>query len=83
MLPVAEAQARVVAPLRPLASEWVTLPHGRGRVLAADLRAKRDHPRMGFTNGQHGRLIGARHSSGAQTIVERERHERNWSCALP
>ena len=44
MLPVAEAQARVVAPLRPLASEWVALPQGHGRVLAADLQAKRDHP---------------------------------------
>lgn len=44
MLPVAEAQARVVAPLRPLPAEWVALPQARGRVLAADLHAKRDQP---------------------------------------
>lgn len=44
MLPVAEAQARVLAPLRLLPAEWVTLPQARGRVLAADLHAKRDQP---------------------------------------
>ena len=44
MLPVAEAQARVVAPLHPLPAEWVALPQACGRVLAADLHAKRDQP---------------------------------------
>jgi molybdopterin molybdotransferase len=44
MLPVAEAQARVVAHLRPLPTEWVALPQARGRILAADLHAKRDQP---------------------------------------
>ena len=44
MLPVAEAQARVLAPLRPLGTEWVALPQAHGRALAADLQAKRDHP---------------------------------------
>lgn len=44
MLPVAEAQARVLAPLRPLGTEWVALPQARGRALAADLQAKRDQP---------------------------------------
>lgn len=44
MLPVAEAQVRVVAPLRALPVEWVALPQARGRVLAADLHAKRDQP---------------------------------------
>ena len=27
-------------------------------------------------------IIGARHSSGASSLIERS-HERNWSCALP
>ena len=44
MLQVAEAQARVLAQLRPLPSEWVALSQALGRVLAADLDAKRDHP---------------------------------------
>lgn len=44
MLPVAEAQARVLAPLSPLPPEWVTLREALGRVLAADLAAKRDQP---------------------------------------
>jgi molybdopterin molybdotransferase len=44
LLPVAEARARVLAPLAPLAAEWVTLPEARGRALAGDLRAKRDQP---------------------------------------
>lgn len=44
MLPVAEAQARVLAPLRPLPSEWVALPEVAGRALAGDLAAKRDQP---------------------------------------
>ena len=44
MLPVAEAQTRVLAQLQPLATEWVALPQARGRALAADLQAKRDQP---------------------------------------
>ena len=44
MLPVAEAQARVLAPLSPLPPEWVTLREALGRVLSADLAAKRDQP---------------------------------------
>lgn len=44
MLPVAEAQARILAPLRPMPAEWVTLPEALGRVLAQDLLAKRDQP---------------------------------------
>ena len=67
MLPVAEAQARVVAPLRPLASEWVTLPHGRGRVLAADLRAKRDHPPVAVS-AMDGYAVRAADTSDADRV---------------
>jgi molybdopterin molybdotransferase len=44
MLPVAEAQARILAPLPAMPSEWVALPQALGRVLAADLLARRDQP---------------------------------------
>jgi molybdopterin molybdotransferase len=44
MLPVAEAQARILAHLTPMPTEWVTLQQGLGRVLATDLQARRDHP---------------------------------------
>ena len=44
MLPVAEAQARILAPLTPTPVEWVGLPEAQGRVLAADLHARRDQP---------------------------------------
>ncbi len=44
MLPVAEAQARILARLAPTPVEWVALPEARGRVLAADLHARRDQP---------------------------------------
>lgn len=44
MLPVAEALARILAPLAPLPPEWVTLKAARGRVLADDLAARRDQP---------------------------------------
>ncbi len=41
MLPVEEALARVLAPLRVLPAEVVPLPSGLGRVLARDLAAPR------------------------------------------
>jgi molybdopterin molybdotransferase len=44
VLSVAEAQERIVAPLAPLPTEWVALPEAAGRVLAADLAARRDQP---------------------------------------
>jgi molybdopterin molybdotransferase len=44
MLPVAEAQARIIAPLQTLPTEWVALPEALGRVLAQDLLARRDQP---------------------------------------
>jgi len=44
MLPVAEAQARILAPLTTLPAEWVPLPQALGRVLAEDLAARRDQP---------------------------------------
>lgn len=44
MLSVAEAQDRILAPLRPTPVEWVALPEAQGRVLAADLHARRDQP---------------------------------------
>lgn len=44
MLPVAEAQARILAPLAAMPAEWVALPQALGRVLAADLQAHRDQP---------------------------------------
>ena len=44
LLPVAEAQARVLAPLAVLPAEWVALPEAHGRALATDLAAKRDQP---------------------------------------
>lgn len=44
MLPVAEAQARILAPLRTMPVEWVALPEALGRVLAQDLLARHDQP---------------------------------------
>ncbi len=44
MLPVAEAQARILAPLRTMPVEWVPLPQALGRVLAENLTARRDQP---------------------------------------
>ena len=44
MISVEEAVARVLAPLRLLPSEWITLREAQGRVLAADLAARRDQP---------------------------------------
>jgi molybdopterin molybdotransferase len=44
MLAVAEAQRRVWAAFSPLPAEWLSLDRAAGRVLAADLLAKRDQP---------------------------------------
>ena len=44
MIPVAEALARVLAPLSPLAAEQVGLAEAHGRVLAADLTARVTQP---------------------------------------
>lgn len=44
MLPVAEAQARILAPLPRMPVEWTALPQALGRVLAQDLQARRDQP---------------------------------------
>jgi molybdopterin molybdotransferase len=44
MLAVEEAQERVLAPLAPTPVEWLALPQAAGRVLADDLRARRDQP---------------------------------------
>ncbi len=44
MIPVAEARARILARVRPVAEEWVTLREARGRVLARDLPALRTQP---------------------------------------
>jgi molybdopterin molybdotransferase len=44
MLSVREAQARVLDGFRPLPSEWLPLAKALGRVLAGDLRARRDQP---------------------------------------
>ena len=46
MISVDEALARVLAPLRPLPPEWISLREAVGRVLAADLTARRDQPPM-------------------------------------
>lgn len=44
MLPVAEALARILAAVRPARREIVHLDRARGRVLAADLAARRTQP---------------------------------------
>ena len=44
MIPVAEARARILAPLSPLPAEQVSLTDAHGRVLAADLSARRTQP---------------------------------------
>lgn len=44
MLQVAEAQERILVGLAPTPVEWVALPQAAGRVLAGDLRARRDQP---------------------------------------
>lgn len=44
MLSVAEAQAKVIDGLKPLASEQVPLGSARGRVLSADVAAQRTQP---------------------------------------
>ena len=44
MLSVREAQARVLDGFRPLPSEWLPLAKALGRVLAEDLRSRRDQP---------------------------------------
>ncbi|HZS83734.1 MAG TPA: gephyrin-like molybdotransferase Glp [Stellaceae bacterium] len=44
MIPVAEALARLLEPLRPLAAEQVALTNALGRVLAEDVAARRTQP---------------------------------------
>ncbi|MBI1204344.1 MAG: molybdopterin molybdenumtransferase MoeA [Rhodopseudomonas sp.] len=44
LMPVAEALARVLADARPLPSENIVLPQGRGRVLSQSLSAQRTQP---------------------------------------
>ena len=44
LLPVAEARARILAGVKPLAAETVKLGAAAGRVLAAPVTAKRDQP---------------------------------------
>jgi molybdopterin molybdotransferase len=44
MLQVAEAQERILAGLAAMPVEWAALPQAAGRVLAGELRAKRDQP---------------------------------------
>jgi molybdopterin molybdotransferase len=44
MIPVAEAVARVLAGVQPLAAELVPLRAGLGRVLASEVRARRTQP---------------------------------------
>ncbi len=44
LLPVEEARARMLAEIRPLAAETVTIGHAQGRVLAEDVTAARSQP---------------------------------------
>lgn len=44
MIPVAEAQARILAHARPTGTEWLPLEAAAGRVLAADIAARHDQP---------------------------------------
>jgi molybdopterin molybdotransferase len=44
LLPVDEARARILKGVKPLAAEGVHLPDALGRVLARDVKAKRDQP---------------------------------------
>ena len=44
LIPVEEAKARILKGSKPLAREIVALHHCAGRVLAADIKAKRDQP---------------------------------------
>ena len=44
LMPVAEAKAQILAGVSPVAGESVPIAAARGRVLAKDLRARRDQP---------------------------------------
>ncbi len=46
LLPVAEAQQRIVDAVSPLPAEQISLTDGLGRVLAQDVAARRDQPPM-------------------------------------
>ena len=46
LLPVAEAQQRIIEAVAPLPAEQISLAHGLGRVLAADVASRRDQPPM-------------------------------------
>jgi molybdopterin molybdotransferase len=46
LLPVAEAQQRIVEAVTPLPAEQISLSNGLGRVLAADVASRRDQPPM-------------------------------------
>ena len=46
LLPVAEAQQRIIEAVAPLPAEQISLAGGLGRVLAADVASRRDQPPM-------------------------------------
>jgi len=46
LLPVAEAQQRIIEAVAPLPAEQISLADGLGRVLAADVASRRDQPPM-------------------------------------
>lgn len=46
LLPVAEAQQRIIEAVSPLPAEQISLTDGLGRVLAQDVAARRDQPPM-------------------------------------
>lgn len=46
LLPVAEAQQRIIDAVSPLPAEQISLTEGLGRVLAEDVAARRDQPPM-------------------------------------
>jgi len=46
LISVVEAQARILAPLRLIDTEWIPLAQAHGRVCAEDMKAKLSHPPM-------------------------------------
>lgn len=84
MLPVAEAQARVLAAFRPTPVEWVTLDRGLDRVLAEDLQAWHDQPPQAVSamDGYAVRAVEAGPGAAPLRLVGEAPAGRPWTSAL-
>lgn len=72
MIAVEEALARIEAALTPLPLEWVHVDHARGRVLGADLVARRDQPAADVSAMDGYAVRAAEAVAGAVLAVEGE-----------